>query len=286
MSARLFSGRDVAQAMDEQTSARVQALLDAGVVPTLATVRVGERPDDVAYEHGATKRARRAGMQVRNIVLSENVPQEALTATMHALSVDDGVHGVLVLRPLPGEFDEELICAQLDTAKDIDGCTVGSHAGVYANESHGFAPCTPRSCVEMLDYYGVPLEGKHAVVVGRSLVFGRPVAMKLLARNATVTLAHSRTEDLAAITRSADIVIVGIGHANFLGPQYFREGQNVIDVGINFLPDGSCVGDVDTAAVAEVVAGISPVPGGIGAVTTSVLCRQTVCAAERQSGRV
>ena len=284
MSAQIYSGKEVAAALDEGTAQQVAELKAAGVQPTLAILRVGARPDDLSYEKGATKRAEKVGLAVRNVVLDEDVTQEDLLATVQQLNEDAGVHGVLMFRPLPKHLDEALICNALDPAKDIDGFTVGSLASVFSNDTSGFAPCTAQSCVEILNHYGVDLSGKRAVVVGRSLVIGKPVAMMLLARNATVTIAHSRTKDLPKVTSEADVVIACVGRAQMLTAEYFTEGQSVIDVGINFTDEGQLVGDVDTAAASEVVAGITPVPGGVGSVTTSVLCRHVVDAAKRLGG--
>lgn len=284
MSAKLLSGKEVASALDAGTAERVEKLKAKGVEPTLAILRVGESADDVSYERAAAKRAQKVGLEVRRVMLAEDASQKGLMEAVRSLDADAGVHGVLLLRPLPARLDEESACAELDCDKDVDGITSGSLAGLFLHDGTGFSPCTARSCLEILDYYGVSLSGKRAVVVGRSLVVGKPVALMLLDRDATVTIAHSRTEDLASITRGADVVISCVGKAGLLGPGHFSEGQVVVDVGVNFDQDGKLVGDVQTEAVSQIVSAITPVPGGIGSVTTSVLCRHAAEAAARLEG--
>ncbi|MDR0347691.1 MAG: bifunctional 5,10-methylene-tetrahydrofolate dehydrogenase/5,10-methylene-tetrahydrofolate cyclohydrolase [Coriobacteriales bacterium] len=279
----ILRGAEVVKALNERVAAGVEELRVRDIVPTLAIVRVGERADDVSYERGASKRATSLGVEVRSIVLVQEVSTEALVAQIEALNADDAVHGVLVFRPLPAHVDEDVVRNALVPAKDIDGITDLSLAGVFTDVPLGFAPCTAVACVEILDHFGIDIGGKKVVVVGRSLVIGKPVAMMLLGRNATVTIAHSRTRELAEVVAAADIVIAAVGRANMLTERYLRQGQTVIDVGINVSEDGALVGDVDFAAASQLVAALTPVPGGVGTVTTSVLVKHVVEAAARQA---
>ncbi len=278
--AEILKGAPVAAALDTKTLAAVHALKSRGVTPTLGILRVGERPDDVAYESAAVKRCNKLGIETRLVTLPEDVMQGALIARIARLNVDESVHGVLMFRPLPGQLDETEACAALHSSKDIDGITAGSTAALYTGAGEGFAPCTAEAVIELLKHYGVQTEGKRAVVVGRSLVIGRPVAMLLLRCNATVTICHSHTRDLAQITRGADIVVTALGKAEALGAEYFSPGQVVVDVGINYSSaKGKLVGDVDFDAVEPIVKAISPVPAGVGSVTTAVLARHVAMAA-------
>ncbi|HIY79237.1 MAG TPA: bifunctional 5,10-methylenetetrahydrofolate dehydrogenase/5,10-methenyltetrahydrofolate cyclohydrolase [Candidatus Olsenella excrementavium] len=280
--ALLLRGAPVANELSEAASVRAAALASRGVTPTLAIVRVGERADDLAYERGALKRCERVGVSVRRLVFPEDVRQEVLLDALERTSADDSVHGCLVFRPLPDHLDEEAVCAAIDPAKDVDGVTEGSLYGVFAGREQGFPPCTARAVLALLDHYGYALEGARVAVVGRSLVIGRPVALMLLARNATVTLCHTRTVDLDAEIRRADIVVAAAGRPGVVGKGSLRTGQVVVDVGINWDDvSSSLVGDVDFGVAEGIVDAITPVPGGVGSVTTAVLALQVVEAAER-----
>lgn len=280
--AEILKGAPVANALTEQLASRAEALKARGVTPTLAIVRVGERPDDVAYERGAMKRCDKIGIAVSSVTLPADVKQGALMAQIARLNSDSAINGVLMFRPLPPQLDEAAACEALLPAKDLDGITSGSAAALYSGTGAGFAPCTAEAVVALLKHYGVELSGKNVAVVGRSLVIGRPVSMLLLGENATVTMCHSRTRDLAGVTRRADIVVAAMGKAEMLGAEYFTPGQTVIDVGINYSEaKGKLVGDVDFDAVEPIVAAITPVPAGVGSVTTAVLASHVVRAAER-----
>lgn len=281
--AELLKGKPVVDAMAQDIRARVEALVASGVTPTLAIVRVGERPDDLSYERTAMKRAAGLGISVKQYVLDAEASQTDLEAALHDVNADDQVHGCLMFRPLPCSIDEKAMCDTLAAAKDVDGISTASLASVFTDGSDGFPPATAEACVKMLDHYQVPIEGKHVVVIGRSLVIGKPVAMMLLRRNATVTMCHSRTENLAEVCRAADIVICATGRARAYGRDFFRAGQTVLDVGINFDAEGNLCGDVDFEEVEPVVAAITPVPGGIGTVTTSTTMEHVVAAAESQA---
>ena len=213
--------------MKEDGLKRVAALKGRGIDPVLAIVRIGARPDDLSYERTAIKRAEALGIGVRLFQLDENAGQDALMKAIGEINADQGIHWCLMLRPLPAGYDEEAACEALDPRKDVDGIGRAALARVFTGRGEGFAPCTAAACLEMLDGYGIAIEGKHVVVVGRSLVIGRPVAMMLLERNATVTVCHSRTENLPAVVKAADIVVLATGRARAYDKTYFSPGQIV-----------------------------------------------------------
>ncbi|MBE6968908.1 MAG: bifunctional 5,10-methylenetetrahydrofolate dehydrogenase/5,10-methenyltetrahydrofolate cyclohydrolase [Ruminococcaceae bacterium] len=280
--AQLLKGAPVAAAINENTAARAAALKEKGVVPTLAIFRVGERADDLSYERGAMKRCEGVGVAVKNVVLPADVDSDTFFKTLDELNNDPAVHGILMFRPLPKHLDNEKARQMLNPAKDIDGCTDGSLAGVFTNTKLGFPPCTAQAAMEILDFYGVDCKGKRAAVIGRSLVVGRPAAMMLMHKNATVTICHTRTVDMPSVTREADILIVCAGQMESIGKEYLREGQIVVDVGINWNEEkGKLCGDVKFDEAEHLVGGVTPVPGGVGSVTTSVLVNHVVEAAER-----
>lgn len=283
--AKRLAGKPVVEKIAEEIESAVASLADQGVVCGLSLVRVGERPDDLSYERTAEKRAESLGIAVRKTVLDEGVSQAGIEAAIAEVNGDESIHGCLMFRPLPGDIDEQAVCDALATEKDIDGISSAALAAVFMDRDFGFAPCTAAACMRMLDFYDVPLEGAHVVVVGRSLVIGKPIAMMLLRRNATVTLCHSRTQDLAAVMRAADIVVCATGRARMFKAECFSPGQVVLDVGINFDEEGKLCGDVDFDEVEPIVGAITPVPGGIGSVTTSVLMAHAVEAAERTASR-
>ena len=244
-------------------------------------MRVGSRGDDVAYEKGAMKRCETVGVAVKNFVLESDATQDELLTVIDGINKDASIHGVLLFRPLPKHMNDNTVRQALSPEKDMDGITDGSLAGVFAGIPNGFPPCTPQACMEVLDYFGIDPKGKKAVVVGRSLVVGKPAAMMLLGKNATVTVCHTRTVDMPAVCREADILIVAAGKANIVDKSYVSQGQIVIDVGINVDENGKLCGDVKFEDVEPVVGAITPVPGGVGSVTTSVLVGHVVEAAKR-----
>lgn len=280
--AKQLLGKEVTAAMNEKIKADVAKLLEKGITPALGIIRVGEREDDISYERGATKRCETLGVACEKFLLPADVTEEELLRVIDEVNHNDGIHGVLLFRPLPKHLNEERIINALDIAKDVDGITDGSMAGVFMGKELGFPPCTPQGCMEILDYYGIDCTGKKAVVVGRSLVVGKPAAMMLLKRNATVTVCHTRTKDMPSVVREADIVIVAAGKAKVVDASYLREGQIVIDVGINVGEDGRLCGDVNYDEAEKIVDAITPVPGGVGSVTTSVLVGHVVEAAMRK----
>ena len=283
--AQLLKGAEVVSALNDQIKSDVAALQSRGATPTLAILRVGEKPDDLAYERGAMKRAETVGVAVRQIVLSETVSQEELLAEIAKINADATIHGCLMLRPLPKHIDDQRAREALLPEKDVDGITDGSLAGVFTGTKRGFPPCTAQACMEILRHYGIDPAGKSAVVIGRSLVIGKPVAMMLLQKHATVTICHTKTVDMPSVTKRAEILIVAAGRAGVVGAEYVSAGQAVLDVGINFNAEGKMVGDADFAAVEPIVGAITPVPGGVGTVTTSVLMAHVVEAAKRSLER-
>ena len=282
--AEIWKGAPVAAALSEQTARDAEALRARGIVPTLAILRVGARDDDLSYERGAMKRCEKTGVAVKSVVLPADVDSGTFFRTRDDLNADPAVHGILMFRPLPKQLDGELARQRLSPEKDVDGCTDGSLAGVFTGTALGFPPCTARAAMEILRYYGAELKGRRAAVIGRSLVIGRPVAMLLMHANATVTVCHTRTVDVPAVTRGADIVVAASGKMESVGADYLRPGQIVIDVGIGWNEEKQKLcGDVRFEEAEPVVAAITPVPGGVGSVTTAVLCRHVVEAAQRQS---
>ena len=289
--AELLKGKPVVDRMAEDMRGRIASLEEQGVKPTLALVRLGQRPDDLSYERTAVKRAAGLGIHTKPYVLDEFAPEAALKATLQSINYDKTVHGCLMFRPLPKHLkaDQDEICNRLAAAKDVDCMTDLSNAGVFTGKKLGFAPCTPQACMEILDYYGIDCKGKNAVVIGRSLVVGKPAAMMLMAKNATVTVCHTKTVDVAGIARKADILVSAAGVLNSLTKDYVSEGQIVIDVSINWDPEkinakggkGAIAGDAVFSEVEPIVGAITPVPGGVGSVTTSVLIGHVVEAAER-----
>lgn len=281
--AEILKGKPAADALNEKIVNEVNLLSKINIRPALAIVRVGSKPDDIAYERGAVKRCEKTGAAVRAITLLEDVSQSRLVEAIQKLNEDRSVHGILLLRPLPAHINDDLIRNTLAPEKDVDGITDGSLAGVFVGTDLGFPPCTPQACMEMLDYYGVEVKGKNVVVIGRSTVVGKPAAMMLTKRHGTVTICHTRTVDLPGVCRQAEILIAAAGKAKMVSKEYLSPGQIVIDVGINFTEDGSMCGDVDFDQAKEIVAAITPVPGGVGAVTTAVLVKHVVEAAKRQA---
>ncbi len=274
-------GKEVTASFNEQLKERVNELKKQGITPLLEIIRVGEDPGDLSYERGAMKRCETIGVSVRNVVLTRDVTQDEMLRVMDEANEDPSVHGVLLLRPLPKHLDASVIENRLRPEKDVDCMTDLSMSGVFTGKKLGFAPCTPEAVMEILDHYGIDCCGKRAVVIGRSLVFGKPAAMMLLKKNATVTVCHTKTKDLPSVAREADLLIVAAGRARTVTADYVRPGQVVIDVGINMDENGKLCGDVDYDSVESVVAAITPVPGGVGSVTTSVLVAHVVEAAAR-----
>lgn len=281
MAQLLLKGAPVAAALTSQLLDRSEALKARGIMPTLAILRVGERPDDLSYETGAMKRCEKTGVAVKQFLLPAGCSKDSVLETIRQINEDVSIHGCLMLRPLPDADAEWSACCTLSPEKDVDGITPGALGAVFTGRGSGYPPCTAQACMEILRHYGISLEGKRAAVVGRSLVIGRPVSMLLQQQNATVTMCHSRTANLPAVCREADILIAAAGQAGLVGASYVRPGQIVIDVGIHSSEDGRLCGDVDFAAAKPIVDAITPVPGGVGTVTTAVLAKHVVEAAEK-----
>ena len=281
--AEVLKGNAVAAAINERTrEASDELIREHGIVPTLCIIRVGERPDDLSYERGAMKRAAAVGVAVIKRLFPVTVTEEELISEIEAINADPAINGVLMFRPLPRHINESRVCNTLLPEKDMDGITDLSMAGVYAGKALGFSPCTAQAVIELLDFYGIDLTGKNVTVIGRSLVIGKPVTMMLIKKNATVTVCHTRTRDVASEAKRADILVAAAGSAGMVKENFVHEGQTVIDVGINWSEEkGKIVGDVEFDAVSPIVSAVTPVPGGVGGVTTSVLMSHVVEAAKR-----
>lgn len=279
--AELYKGAPVAAALNEKTAADLAMLKEKGVSPMLAILQVGQKDADNAYAGNAKKRCAGMGIEVKHVILPEDVSEDDLIKSIEELDGDDAVHGVLILRPLPGHINDDRVRRALKPEKDIDGITDVSLGGVFTGHNLGYPPCTAQACMEILRYYGVELKGKNVCVIGHSLVVGRPAALMALCRDATVTICHINTVDTPAHARQADIIIVAVGKAGLVTKNYLAPGQIVIDVGINVNSEGKLCGDLNAGDAESVVAAYSPVPGGVGSVTTAVLMSHVVDAAKK-----
>lgn len=280
MSAQLLDGKLMSDELRVHIAQRVEALKEKGVTPGLAVILVGEDPASQIYVRNKEKGCEQVGMHSVTIRLPETTTQDELESHIRALNADASIHGILVQLPLPKHLDEAAALAVIVPEKDVDGFHV-QNAGKLMNGLNGVVACTPKGAMEMIRRTGVNLSGKEAVVVGRSNIVGKPMAMLLLQANCTVTMCHSRTADLAAHTRKADVLVAAVGKAKFITADMVKPGAIVIDVGINRLEDGKVVGDVDFDAVKEVAGWITPVPGGVGRMTITMLLENTVEAAEK-----
>jgi methylenetetrahydrofolate dehydrogenase (NADP+)/methenyltetrahydrofolate cyclohydrolase len=282
MAAKLLTGKEVAQKMDQDIQAEVQALKGKGVNPALKIMIVGDAPDSLAYANSAKKMAEKNGISCDIEQLAGTTSQDDFVRILKERNSDTAIHGIIVMRPFPKQISEDVVKHILAPEKDID-CFNPVNAGkVMAGDMTGFPPATPQAVMEMLRFYNIPMSGKEAVVIGRSMVVGKPQAMLLLGENATVTVCHSRTQDLPGVCRRADILVAAIGKAKMITPNYIKPGATVMDVGINVEGD-KLFGDVDTEPAKEVAAAITPVPGGVGTVTTRVLLKHVVKAAKLQN---
>jgi methylenetetrahydrofolate dehydrogenase (NADP+)/methenyltetrahydrofolate cyclohydrolase len=280
----MMKGSEVVAAMKEELLRAVEKLVQKGVVPQLDIVRVGVRPDDLAYERGAMKRMEGAGIHCKVIELPESISQADFEKEFSAVNGDPDIHGILLFRPLPKQLDEESVRNIINPKKDIDCLSPVNMAKVFSGDESGFAPCTPEAVMEVLAHYGIDVKGKRVTVVGRSMVVGKPLSMLLLKKNATVTICHTRTTDLGATCRNAEILIAAAGKTAMITADFVSDGTVVVDVGINVNSEGKLCGDVDFAAVEPKCSYITPVPGGVGAVTSSVLARHVVRAAGYLNG--
>lgn len=281
--ANLLKGKEVADAINAKSKQEVETLKEKGIIPTLAILRVGEKENDLSYERGTIKRCQEVGVKVIVNALQENVTKEEFYNKLNELNNDSNIHAILVFRPLPKELDNELARNSVLAMKDVDGSSDASLSGVFTNSNVGYAPCTAQAAMEILNYYNIDVKGKNVVVIGRSLVVGKPLSMLLLNSNATVTICHTKTVNIKEITKKADIVIAATGQMESLNKDYFNEKQTIIDVGISWNANkNKLCGDVLFEDVEPNVLNITPVPGGVGSVTTSVLVSHVVEACKKQ----
>lgn len=280
--AKLLTGKEVTLKLEREILERIEKLYANNVVPTLGILRVGENPSDIAYEKSALKKAEKLGIKVEQYIVDSKITEEDLIRVIETINEDENVHGLLMFRPLPKHIDENRIRNTLAVSKDLDGISDLALAGVFSGVGEGFTPCTADAAMKVLKYYNCTMKGRNAVVIGRSMVVGRPVAMMLMQENATVTICHTKTEKTALMDfcKKADIIVSSAGHIGTLTADMVKENQMIIDVGINFDDQGKMTGDVDFEGVSQIVAGITPVPGGVGGVTTTLLMEHLVTAAE------
>lgn len=273
----ILKGLPVANAINEKLMEQVKSI--EGPLPHLAIIRVGERPDDCSYERGAVKKMDKVGVRCTTYTFDADIDNDTFQAEFDKINENPDIDGILMLRPLPKQLDEKQIENKIDPRKDLDGISPLNLAKVYAGDESGYAPCTAEAVIEMLDYAGIDIKGKRVTVVGRSLVIGKPVSMLLMKRNATVTVCHTKTVDMAGTCKNAEILVAAAGSARMLRKEYVANGAVVIDVGINVDDEGNLCGDVDFDAISDIAAAATPVPGGVGSVTTSVLAKHLVKAA-------
>ena len=282
--ANILYAKPVVQALKERIEEQVADLNEKGIQPTMAIIRVGNRPDDLSYEAGILKNCQSLGITARVFETATDITMEDFLQLMNKVNGDESIHGILMFRPLPEQLDIDVIKHHIHPQKDIDCIHPMNLEGVFESNNEGFYPCTPEAVMEILKHYQIPLQGAHAVVINQSMVVGRPLAMMLLGERATVTVCHSKTRNLPGLTSQGDIVIAAVGKARMFGEEYFGQHAVVIDVGINGLEDGTICGDINFEAVKDKVQGITPVPGGVGAVTSTILLKHVVEACIRQMG--
>jgi len=276
----LIKGIQVANKITEEIQAELNGW--EGALPKLAIIRVGERPDDMAYERGALKRMEKAGLDCESFVFPNNITNEDFQKEFDKINQDDTIDGILLLRPLPKHLDEKAVEQKIDPRKDLDGISPMNLARVFAGDKNGYAPCTAESVVAILKHAGVELSGKRVVVIGRSLVIGKPVSMLLMKENATVTICHTKTVDMPGVCKNAEILVAAAGCAKMVDESYVGKDAVVIDVGINVDEEGNLCGDVDTDKIGGVASLATPVPGGVGSVTTSILAKHLLLAAKQR----
>ncbi|AYO30197.1 bifunctional 5,10-methylenetetrahydrofolate dehydrogenase/5,10-methenyltetrahydrofolate cyclohydrolase [Biomaibacter acetigenes] len=272
---QILSGKAVAQKLKQDITVEIDILKSKGVIPTLGIVLVGDEEDSLSYANSAKKRCETLGAGCNIFKFPAGINQDDLEKKILELNENRDIHGYIIMKPLPSQINEKRIAEIIDPAKDIDCMTPKNIAKVFAGDNTGFSPCTARAVMEILNFYQIPIEGKRAVIIGRSMVVGRPLSMMLLKQNATVTICHTRTRDLAKEAKRADILIAAAGKAEMVTKDMVSPGTVVIDVGINF-KDGRMVGDVLYEEVEKLASAITPVPGGVGSVTTMVLLKQLV----------
>jgi len=278
-----LEGKPVVQELRAALKERIQALGDRGVTPAILILRVGKREDDISYERGILKGCEALGIKSHVMELPVDISMDELIQKIETANKDPGIHGIMLFRPMPAHLDQGRISKAIDPAKDIDCMSPENLEKVFEGNAAGFAPCTPKAVIEILKGYQIPLKGANIVIAGRSMVVGKPLAMLLLNEDATVTICHSKTKDMPAVTRNADIVVAAIGKARFMNSDFFNPDSIVIDVGINDTGDGKICGDVDYDQVIDKVKAISPAVGGVGSITTTILLSHVVQACENFS---
>lgn len=278
---QIIKGKPVADAITAELVKDVEVLKSKGIEPKLKIVRVGAREDDLAYERGALSRMEKCGIKAEVLELPVDICQADFIKELKAVNDDPSVHGILLFRPLPKQLDMEEIKFVVDPVKDIDCMNPLNAEKIFEGDKTGYPPCTSQACVEILDHYGIDMKGKRAAVIGRSMVVGKPLAMLLLDKNATVTICHSRTNDLPGVCRQAEVVIAAVGRAEMVTGDFISEGAVVIDVGINVNAEGKLCGDVKFDECVDKASMITPVPAGVGSVTTSVLAKHVVKACKQ-----
>ena len=282
----IIKGKPVGDALSEVLKGECEALVKDGIQPKLAILRVGAKPNDLSYEKGALKKCDTIGIKAEVTELPEGTTQEEYIEALDKLNKDSSVNGILTFRPLPKGIDEEVIKNVIAPEKDVDCFSPMNTAKLMEGDKTGFPPCTPTAVVEILKHYNVPLKGAKVVVLGRSMVVGKPVSMLLLGENATVTICHSKTQDLQKVCADADVLVAGVGRARMVTADYVKEGAVVIDVGINAKPEGGGIcGDVDTDDVVGKASMVTPVPAGVGSVTTSILAKHVIKACKQQNNK-
>lgn len=277
----VLKGNVVATEIKEKMKSDIEELAKIGKVPTLGIVRLGDNPDDISYERSIIKNCDALGIQSKVFERNLDMTTEELVSLMEELNQDNNISGILVFRPLPKHIDEVKIRETISPDKDVDCMHPLNLEKIFEGNMTGFAPCTPKAAMEILLHNKVELEGKNVVVVNRSMVLGKPLVMMLLEKNATVTICHSRTKNLHEVTSKADVVVTALGKAKFFDEKYFNENSICIDVGISLDSEGKLSGDIDYPVVSEMVSMITPVPGGVGSVTTSILLSHVVEACKR-----
>lgn len=282
---QIIKGKPVADKISEELIKEVELLVKEGISPKLTIVRVGARSDDLSYERGALKRCQNIGITTEVLELAEDITQEEYIDVLKRVNDDKNVNGILCFRPLPKHLNEEVIKYVIEPEKDVDCFSPINSAKVMEGDKSGFPPCTPTAVVEILKHYNVDLKGSKVTVLGRSMVVGKPVSMLLLSEHATVTICHSKTKNLSGVAADADVLIAAIGRAKMVDKTFVKDGAVVIDVGINVDEEGNLCGDVDTNAVLDKVSMITPVPAGVGSVTTSILAKHVVKACKLQNNK-
>lgn len=279
--AKILYGNEVASKIKEDLTLRIENLKKKAIVPTLAIVRIGNKEDDIAYEKSIIKNCHKLNIDSKVYELEQNISQQELLSLMQSLNNDKNIHGILMFRPYPKHLDKNIINSSVDINKDVDCMHPLNLENIFEGKMDGFMPCTPEAVMEILKYYDIDLKGKNVVIINRSMVVGKPLSMMTLAHNATVTICHSKTVDLPSVAKKADIVVTAIGRAKLIKEDYFNENSIVIDVSINVDEEGNLCGDVDLEKVKDKVEAITPVPRGVGSVTTTLLLKHIVEAAEK-----